>query len=332
MIPHNKVCLRSEDEYVLSGVVRSGQLAQGPHLSAFEDELAERFRPGGAAACVSSGTAALRLAAIALDPDGETVWTVPTYACTALLHALDGSSAFGVMRVAMADCTAGTLNAPQATVIVHTYGVPCPVPEGTIEDFTHAPGAEIEDKPCGSFGAASVISFGATKPLGCGVGGAVLGPPDLIEAVKDMRDYDGKRDLRPRFNWQMGELTAALGRQRLARLDEENTQRFRMALLYLAICQGKGLHVYGYGSSTYYRFVVRVPDPADAIQHFAEHGVQVINPLRTDELLHRQLGLPPEDFPVAEDAAQHTISLPIWPGMAEVDVTCVVEALKGLTL
>ena len=54
MIAHNRVCLRPEDGYALEGVVRSGQIGQGPHVEAFEDELAERFRPGGAAACVSS--------------------------------------------------------------------------------------------------------------------------------------------------------------------------------------------------------------------------------------------------------------------------------------
>lgn len=323
VIPHNRVCLRREDGYAVEGVVRSGQIGQGPHVAFFEDELAERFRPGGEAVCVSSGTAALRLASYVCD---SALWTVSTYACVALFHALSDNQTV----VEPIDCRADTLDAPAADVVVHTYGVPCPVAPDRIEDFTHAPGATVDGKPCGSMGALSVISFGATKPLGCGVGGAALGPRDLIETIRDMRDYDGKREFRARFNWQASEFAAALGRRRLARLDEENAWRREVGERYAEACRANGIAMYGGPGSTFYRFVIRVPDTEKARAHFAAHGVETICPLERWELLHVQLGQEGE-FPNAEDAAVHALSLPIWPGMQESEVARVVEALKELT-
>lgn len=323
MIPHNRVVLQGEDAVMLASVLDSGQIGPGPQVRALEAELAERFRPGAEAACVCSGTAALRLAVIAM---GLTDMTLPTYACTSLYHAVnDGVGDLGLM-----DCDPETLASAAASVVVHTYGVPVAVPAGAIEDFTHAAGGEIDGRPCGSFGAASVLSFGATKPLGVGGGGAVLGPPDLIAEIRDLRDYDGKRDFRPRFNWQFCDLLAALARHRLERLDAEVEARRSIAARYETVCHDRGLKFHGGTQSTRYRFVVHVPDPPSAIVHFAKAGVEVINPLEPWELLHRQVSLEPADFPAAEGVAASTISLPVWPGMQASQVERVADALGHL--
>ena len=67
MLPHNRVVLTPQDGTVVSNIVSGGHVGQGPVVALLEEALAERFgRPGGAAVCVSSGTAAIRLAVIAL--------------------------------------------------------------------------------------------------------------------------------------------------------------------------------------------------------------------------------------------------------------------------
>jgi perosamine synthetase len=327
VIAHNRVCLTDADAQAVARVVKSGWIGQGSQVSILEAELAGRFRPGGAAAVVSSGTAALRLAMIGLGAESGTV-AIPTYACSALYHAVND----GAEPVPLVDCTDETLCAHTANVIVHTYGHACPAACDTlIEDFTHAPGVDYGSFPCGSLGKASVISFGATKPLGAGAGGAVLGDADLIGVVKDLRDYDGKRSLGARFNFQTSDIVAALIRRRLDRLDTDNEWRRDTAQRYSEVCDAKGILIYGNSLfSNFYRFVIRVSDVASAIRHFARHGVEAINPLEPWELLHRQLGLDPAGFPHAEDAAAHTISLPIWPGMMVSEVERVAEALKCL--
>ena len=158
----------------------------------------------------------------------------------------------------------------------------------------------------------------------------MLGAPDLIEAIRDMRDYDGKPQLRPRFNWMMSDLHAALVLRRLARLDAENAWRRATAELYAAVCREKGFGIYASAHSTFYRFVLRVPDVVKAITHFSANGVETICPLAPWELLHRQFGMEPDGWPQAEDAAHHALSLPIWPGMDDADVVRVAEALKTL--
>jgi perosamine synthetase len=323
MVPHNRVILTAEDKAAVQRVLDSGQIGPGPEVEAFEHELAERFRPGGAAACVASGTAALRLALRWL---GEWNISLPTYACTALYHAAFNSI---LDPVTLHDCEPGTFHSPKATVVVHTYGVPCAVPDDSIEDFTHAPGASFNGKPCGSMGALSVISFGATKPLGCGSGGAILGPKDAIEAIKDMRDYDGKRNLRERFNYAWHDLGAALGRSRLRLLDWDKQRRRFIAEAYTDGIAHPD-RVKTWPKLVWYRYTIAVKDWRAAQMHFARCGVQTINPLEDWELLHRKLGLNPEDFPVAERLAATTLSLPIWPGMSAQEVATVKRALETL--
>lgn len=320
MIPHNRVCLTVEDEHAVAKVAASGQIGQGPNVFFFEDELAERFRPDGAAVCVSSGTAALMLAIDALRLEEV---TLPTYACIALYHAT--IAAGDVRRVRFVDCAPTTLCSHKASIAVHTYGTPCAV-LGSIEDFTHAPGGEYNGDLCGSMGTLSVISFGATKPLGCGGGGAVLGSEDLIEQIRDQRDYDGKRQFGRRFNWEMSEFSAAIGRNRLKRLDAENAWRRETADRY---ADATPFALYGSADSTFYRFVIKVPDTGRAKAWFAARGVETIAPLEPWELIHSQLGIA-DRFPAAEDAAAHALSLPVWPGMDAKDVDCVLATLRQI--
>ena len=310
-------------------MLRSGHVAQGLEIAAFEQELAARFRPGEAAACVSSGTAALRLATrVLFEGLGDIGIFMSTYACAALCHA---SRPF---RVRPIDISPATLNALRSCDIeTHTYGVPTNVCHASIEDFTHAPGANLDGRSCGSLGSLSVISFGATKPLGIGAGGAVLGPADAIAEIKDRRDYD-KPGLRERFNWQMSDLHAAIGRERLKLLDEENQWRDDTARFYGVSLGGDFSPPFDFPlrseGRVFYRYVIRVPDWRQAQAHFAAGGIETINPLMPEELIHRRLGLSPSGFPNAEAVSETTLSLPIWPGMTDEQVRRVGGTLAEL--
>src|SRR5947208_11403339 len=106
MIPHSRPTVSAEDAESVARVVRSGHLAQGAEVEGFERELAARLDVA-AVAVVSSGSAALELALLALDvgPDAEVV--VPTYACDALHHAVTRCGATPVL----ADADRETLGA-----------------------------------------------------------------------------------------------------------------------------------------------------------------------------------------------------------------------------
>lgn len=326
IVPHNRWSNRPEYASAVARVLESGMVGQGEEVAEFERELAARFRPGGAAAFVTSGTAALHLAIRVLGiprlRDDSSALLIPTYACGALGDACDmaGVKWFPVDEGEDAD------------VIVHTYGRPNRAAKGTnIEDFTHAPGASIGDRVCGSFAKASVISFGATKPLGVGAGGAVLGDADFIADVKAVRDYDNDRKAwltRGRFNWMASNIHAALGRARLRSLDSDNAWRRDVAALYCAtlghaMCSHSDMQVP-------YRYTIGVADTERTIAKMAEAGVEAINPLRPDELLHRRRSLPRGMFPLAEKIATRLVSVPIWPGMTDAQVNTVRAALESI--
>lgn len=324
-IPHNRWLIRPEYADAVLDVLGSRHVGQGIEVELLEDEMAKRFRPGGACAVVSSGTAAIYLA---LQSLGLGMVKIPTYACSALANAVELLG--HLPRIGIVDCDSVTLNSPAADVFVHTYGVPGynrtdPI-LGWVEDFTHAPGAVVlgrTSQPCGSIGTLSVISFGATKPLGVGQGGAVLGPTKAIEEIRDIRDYDGSKHPCA-FNWQLGDVYAAMVHARLRFLDEENQWRATTALRYDdAKCQ----HVAS--PRVWYRYVIRVSDWREAQKHFDRYGVETINPLRPEELIHRRF-LSVGSFPNAEAAAETTLSLPIWPGMTEGQVERVAQALEEL--
>lgn len=315
-VPHNQWVHRPEYTAAIQRVLWSGQVGQGREVQQFEQELAAWFRPGGAACCVSSGTAALWLAHVLM---GSPI-TIPTYACASLWLA---AREFGVTP-GLLDCDED-LNTPGASVVVHTYGALSKMAKNTIEDFTHAPGAPY----AGAAGRVSVISFGATKPLGVGAGGALLGPPDVIAAAHKLRDYDAWDGEARSYNCQMSDIHAAMGRERLARLDEDNAWRRGVALRYAIALAAAGRPAMApVPRDVFYRYVIQLADVAKAKSRFHRCGVEAINPLYPDELLHRRVRISGRHFPVAEALAQRTLSLPIWPGMSEPQVESVVRVLR----
>ena len=313
-IPHNRWHPRPEYLTAAQRVISSGHVGPGPEVEALERELAERFRRGDDCAVVSSGTAALYLAIRVL---GLARVRMSTYNCTALLHAAQMAGA----DVELCDIDPDSLNASRpVSLSVDTYGMPAAT--GTVHDFTWSPGANYRERTTGSLGDASVISFAATKPLGVGMGGAVLGSKELIAEIRDIRDYDGKRSLRPRFNFSLGDVSAAMVRCRLSLLNEENEWRFEVATRYGQFSK--------LGQNGRYVFLVHPDELSIARGHFESLGIEVINPLEPWELLHNQLWLDPTRFPTAERASRETLSLPIWVGMTEEEVSRVCRALETL--
>jgi perosamine synthetase len=218
---------------------------------------------------------------------------------------------------------------PLLSVAVNTFGFPAGY--HIIEDITHSFGA-TRGSSVVPIGACAVASLGATKPLSGGSGGIVLGPRDLCDDARDRRDYDGKRDFRQRFNWQMSDINAALVLSQLKRLDEQLALRRRMAELYDKHNPFDRQRAVGDAEPSWYRYVLRVPEGTQqkVIAALADAGVGAIVPIEPWELLHRQLGLDPKDYPVAEQIARTTVSIPIHPGMAWEDAQVVARALEGL--
>jgi perosamine synthetase len=195
MIPYGKHHITEEDIQAVVDVLRSGALTQGPMVEQFEHAIAE-YVGSRYAVAVSSGTAALHLAALVagIGP-GTTLITSPI---TFVASANAGLYAGG--RVAFADINPETINMSpsalevalrsnpdtKAVIPVHFAGLPCDMPAiksladkagaAVIEDAAHALGATYPNGGkvgCCKHSLMTVFSFHPVKAIAAGEGGMI---------------------------------------------------------------------------------------------------------------------------------------------------------------
>jgi perosamine synthetase len=87
-IPHSRPTLGEEEIEAVATVIRSGHIAEGAAVQRFEDAFAAKMGIEHAVA-VSSGTAALHLVLLAMGIGPEDEVIIPSYVCSALLHAVE---------------------------------------------------------------------------------------------------------------------------------------------------------------------------------------------------------------------------------------------------
>lgn len=251
---------------MLGEAIASGWIAPlGPHVDAFEVEVARRVDMPHAVA-LSSGTAALHLALLGLGIGrGDAVWTSTlTFAATANAIAYVGATPVfidaeraswnldpGLVAEAL-EHAARTGSLPRAVIGVDLYGQ-CvdwePVIAAcqrhgvaVIEDAAEALGATYRDRPAGSLGDVSILSFNGNKIITTSGGGMLLARDAALidrarylatQAREPVRHYEHKEI---GFNYRLSNLLAAVGRAQLADLDRRVAarrairERYRAAL------------------------------------------------------------------------------------------------------
>jgi perosamine synthetase len=340
IIPHSRPSFDDEEILALENVLTSGQIAQGPQIENFEEELGNYhdLLPGVA---TSSGTAALHLALLSLGVGQGDEVLLPSYVCSAPLHAVYHSRATPVL--VDVDPTTGNIDPDdlkkrltsksKAIIVVHLFGLPANVREisalgvPVIEDCAQALGAELAGRKVGTFGRVTICSFYATKIITTGEGGMLLSSdPDLLARSRDLRDYDKKEDLGPRFNYKMTDLQAALGRSQFQKLESFLGQREELARVYSEQLATLPCNLPpSQKGRIYYRYVVSLQgDVSGLIKKLLNMGIEVARPVYRP--LHRYFSL--EDCPGAEMAWKSHLSLPIHPSLVSQDVHRVCQALQ----
>lgn len=342
LIPHSRPTIGEADLQAVAEVLKSGFLAQGEKVAAFEQEMARMLGVSGGVAS-SSGTAALHLALLAFDVgEGDEV-LLPTYACSAVLHAVRAVRAIPCLvdsdpltfnmdpEAAKKACSSKA----KALIVVHSFGLPADLDAlkglglPLIEASAQALGAMYHGRPVGSIGDAGVLSFYATKLITTGEGGMLLSNDDrVLEVARDLRGYDQKEEDRLRFNYKMTDFQGALGLAQLKQLPWFLERRQAIASQYRERLQALPLQLPFAppdGGSVYYRYVVKGPLPADAyLAKLQALGVDARRPVF--QPLHRYLGLP--GFPGAEEAWKKAISLPLYPSLSDGETERIVEAAR----
>jgi perosamine synthetase len=202
MIPYGKHHIAEEDIQAVVSVLRNGVLTQGPAVEVFEQALAT-YVGARYAIAVSSGTAALHLAALAAGVGpGKTLITSPI---TFVASANAGLYAGG--DVAFADVEPDTVNMSptalkaalenspntKAVIPVHFAGLPCDMPAIkaladaagalVIEDAAHALGATYPDGRrvgCCVHSSMTIFSFHPVKAIAAGEGGMITTNDEAI--------------------------------------------------------------------------------------------------------------------------------------------------------
>jgi dTDP-4-amino-4,6-dideoxygalactose transaminase len=236
----------------LAEVVETGQLTMGPKVAEFEAALAGAVGTAHVAV-VSSGTAALHLALLALEigPGVEVVVPAYTFPATANVVELCGAHAVLVdvdpetFVVEPAAVAAALTPRTKAVMAVHLFGRPVawealqtavPQEVALVEDAAGALGARYRGTPCGALGVAGCLSFHPRKIVTTGEGGAVTtDEASLDAAVRRLRHHGfaAPGDMpAPGFNYRLPDLLCALGIPQLARLEELLAARERVAAWY----------------------------------------------------------------------------------------------------
>jgi dTDP-4-amino-4,6-dideoxygalactose transaminase len=205
-----------------------------------------------------------------------------------------------------------------------------------IEDAAQAFGAMHEGRRSGAMGDCGCFSFYPTKVLGCyGDGGLVT---TGSEAVRDhllrLRNHGAVGPFihaELGYNSRLDEIQAALLRIKLRRVEQAIERRRRVAALYderLADLEVVTPGAPPADRHVYNLYTIRHPRRDALRAHLSEHGVGTS--LCYPEPLHLQsvyasLGYRVGDLPVVERLCRETLSLPIFPDMAEAQVDRVCE-------
>ncbi|HSL63740.1 MAG TPA: aminotransferase class I/II-fold pyridoxal phosphate-dependent enzyme, partial [Gaiellaceae bacterium] len=240
----------AEELAELAAVVDTGQLTMGPKVAELERLLADACGTADAVV-VSSGTAALHLAVLALGlgPGDEVLVPAYTFPATANVVGLVGARPVLVdvdpetMNVDPAAARAAVTTRTRAILAVHLFGRPARLEElpdvALLEDAAGALGARRRGRPCGSLGVLGCLSFHPRKIVTTGEGGAVVTSDAAVaEAVRSLRHHgwspSDRYDDMPRgaFNYRLPDVLCALGIPQVRRLEELLAARERVARGY----------------------------------------------------------------------------------------------------
>lgn len=287
----------SEEIAAVTEVIRSGWVAQGPRVVAFEQAFADRMQAEHAVA-VSSCTTALHLAlAVAGVGAGDDV-VVPSFSFIATANAptyVGARPVFADVDVLTGNLTPETVEAAltpatRAVIAVDQGGVPVDLdairalcdPKGitVVEDAACGAGSVLRGRPVGAGAEIAAWSFHPRKIVTTGEGGMLTtSRQDWADRARRLREHamsvsavdrhrftlpPAEQYLEVGFNFRMTDLQAAVGIVQLGRLDDVLVRRRAIATRYQQSLAGvPGLRCVvdpEYGQSNYQSFWIELDD------------------------------------------------------------------------
>jgi dTDP-4-amino-4,6-dideoxygalactose transaminase len=375
-LPYNLPDISDAEIDAVTDMLRSGWLAPGPRVKAFEEEFAA-FAGTKHAIALDSATAGMHLALVALEigPGDEVITSPTTFAASVnvIIHA-GATPVLADIRIDDYCIDPEAIEraiTPRTKAIlpVHHGGSACRMEQivdvarrhdlAIVEDAAHGLGTYIGGRHLGGFGDVTIFSFYPTKNVTSGRGGMLTTDDDaLAERCRLLSLHGMSNDAWDRYtargswayqvlaagyNYTMSDFQAALGHAQFRRLDEFQQRRTAIALefnrqfrevpeLELPIEREGTTHAW-------HLYVVRLRPDALTINRdqfiveMKERGIGTsvhFIPIHHHPYYRERYGWAPGDFPVADEAFETMVSLPLYTRMDDAAVERVVAAVEDI--
>lgn len=334
-------------------VLKSGNLAQGPEVSAFEKEFSKIVEDRECVA-VNSGTSALHLALLSLGIGKGDEVIVPsfTFAATANSVALTGATPVFVDVDSRTFCIdprqieKAITKKTRAIQVVHLYGLPADMQQIlqlakkhnllVVEDAAQAHMASIANQRVGTFGDAAAFSFYPTKNMTSGEGGMIV--------FKDSKAARQARLLRNQgmeqryknevigFNLRMTDIHAAIGRVQLKKLPGATRARQENAN-FLTSKLSEFLetpYVPNAYSHVFHQYTIKVQRRDEIAESLRlakiESGIYYPVPVHELPAFNEK-----KKLKVTSQMTSLVLSLPVHPGLTKRQLNTIVDSLKKAT-
>ncbi|ACL16174.1 DegT/DnrJ/EryC1/StrS family aminotransferase [Methanosphaerula palustris] len=361
-IPIAQPTTGDEEIEAVMRVLKTGMLAQGSEVAAFEHEFAD-FCGVRHAIAVNSGTAALHaaLAGLEIGPGDQVI--VPTFSffATASCASICGAepvfvdvdpTTFNINP----ECVMEAITQKTRAVIgVHLFGQPFdinPISDicedhniALIEDAAQSHGARYHNKSVGGFGKAGCFSFYPTKNMTTGEGGMITTDDDGYAGTirRFINHGQSEKYLHTMigYNYRMTDIGGAIGRVQLQKLPGFNKKRIVHATYLDTHIHLPGLVTPVHLPETdpvYHQYVIRVTDKCslnrdELIQNLHNNGIgtAVHYPIP----IHRQPvyldSNKSPSCPVAERLCGEVLSVPVHPNITNPMLETICDTINGMT-
>ena len=366
-LPFTRPSIDADSIAAVADVFRSGQLASGPKVQAFEAALAAYVGADRHVRVMTSATAGLEMALeIAGVGEGDEV-IVPAMSFAASANVIARLRAKPVFvdidlytrNIHVELIERAITSKTHAIMPVHFAGLPVDMDAlyaiaehhglRVVEDAAHAIGSRHAGRMIGSFGDLVVFSFHPNKNMTSIEGGAIstsdIGAAELVEQYRFhgiKRNAAGEIDVMfPGAKSNLTDVAAQIGIDQLRRLDGFNARRLELAGLYFEALDGFGsvtLPARGDSGHSWHMFQVLIDFEAQGMtrpefqQRMAAQGIGigVHYPCIPGLQYYRNQGYRAEDTPVAARVGRETVTLPLFPAMGDEDVGRVCAALRAV--
>lgn len=330
---------------------------EGKEDAAFEQAFAEYC---GQDYCVGCGNGLdalmLPLKALGIGAGDEVIVPSNTYIASALAVTYAGAKPVFVepdirtFNIDPSRIEAAITEKTKAIMPVHLYGQPCDMDPimaiakkynlYVIEDCAQAHGATYHGKKISSFGIAAGFSFYPGKNLGAlgDAGAMVTGDRVLADKVRALGNYGSDYKYHHIYqgnNSRLDELQAAFLAAKLPHLDRMNRERRRIAARYLSEIHNPALtlpYVMEGVEPVWHIFAVRCRERDRLAEYLGENGISTNKhypiPMHLQGA-YKDLNIPRGALPIAEEISATQLSIPMYYGMTEEEISYVIGKLNA---